>query len=68
MDALPPLSAPTKGVLALTLLAVVIAALQRILRVDHDPREPPLVPTRIPIFGHVIGLYRHGKRYYQMIE
>lgn len=62
---------PIKGASApvvLALLAVVVVALQRLLRVDHDPREPPLVPTKIPLLGHVIGLYRFGKQYYQKLE
>ncbi|KAL1644237.1 hypothetical protein SLS58_004517 [Diplodia intermedia] len=68
MDPTTGASAPTKGVLAFTLLAILAALLLRFLRVDHDPREPPLVPTKVPLFGHVIGLYRYGKQYYQKME
>ncbi|OJD33955.1 cytochrome p450 [Diplodia corticola] len=68
MDPTAGVSTPTKGVLGLTLLAILGVLLQRLLRVDHDPREPPLIPTKVPLLGHVIGLYRHGKQYYQKME
>lgn len=64
MEAIKGASAPV----ILAVLLVVTVALQRLLRVDHDPREPPLVPTKIPLLGHVIGLYRFGKQYYQKLE
>lgn len=30
----------------------------------HDPREPPLAPSSIPIVGHMIGLSRSSFNYY----
>lgn len=30
----------------------------------HDPNEPPLLPSKIPIVGHVIGLMRQKVYYY----
>lgn len=38
--------------------------LGRFLMLPHDPKEPPLIPSRIPFIGHVIGLLRHGSGYY----
>ena len=32
----------------------------------HDPQEPPLVTSRVPFIGHILGLLRYGTRYYQM--
>ena len=32
------------------------------------PNEPPLVGHYIPYIGHIIGLIRHGTRYYQIIR
>ena len=32
------------------------------------PNEPPLVGHHIPYIGHIIGLLRHGTRYYQIIR
>lgn len=33
---------------------------------SHDPWEPPVITSRIPFVGHIVGLLRHGTRYYQM--
>lgn len=32
----------------------------------HAPNEPPLVSSYIPYIGHIIGLFHHGSRYYQV--
>ncbi|KAL8808469.1 MAG: hypothetical protein Q9182_000019 [Xanthomendoza sp. 2 TL-2023] len=32
----------------------------------HHPDEPPVIPSTIPLIGHIIGLIRYGGRYYQM--
>lgn len=29
-------------------------------------KEPPLFPHPIPYVGHILGLLRHGTRYYEM--
>ncbi|KAL9581979.1 MAG: hypothetical protein Q9212_003566 [Teloschistes hypoglaucus] len=36
----------------------------RYLAVEQDPREPPLVSSRIPLVGHLIGLIWHKNNYY----
>ncbi|KAL8714072.1 MAG: hypothetical protein Q9225_006631 [Loekoesia sp. 1 TL-2023] len=36
----------------------------RYLAVSQDPKEPPLVPSSVPIIGHLIGLLRHKNDYY----
>ncbi|VUC22732.1 unnamed protein product [Clonostachys rosea] len=43
---------------------VVVSVVYFILRGGHDPREPPLAPSSIPIIGHVVGLSRRGFNYY----
>ena len=30
------------------------------------PNEPPLVPQFIPYIGHILGLLRHGTRYFEI--
>ena len=30
------------------------------------PNEPPVLSRPIPYFGHIIGLLRHGLRYYDI--
>ena len=34
----------------------------------HLPNEPPVVDSSIPFVGHIIGLLRHGHRYYQVVR
>ncbi|KAK3372601.1 putative cytochrome P450 [Podospora didyma] len=34
---------------------------------SHDPREPPLAPSAIPIIGHLIGLSRSKFNYYSAL-
>jgi len=54
------------------LLLALAAALYSILghfdRVQSDPREPPVVSSRIPFFGHIIGLVRYGSHYFEIIR
>ena len=33
-------------------------------RAGRDPREPPDAETKIPLFGHVIGIMQRKFRYY----
>lgn len=50
--------------------AVVILAfwfLSHSLTPSHDPKEPPLIPPKIPLVGHIIGLLRDGTGYYPRI-
>ncbi|KAI1746709.1 cytochrome P450 [Xylaria castorea] len=36
-------------------------------RLTHDPQEPLVIPPKVPLIGHVIGLLRDGTRYYSRI-
>lgn len=44
--------------------AAVYLLANRYLISKHDPNEPPLLPPKIPIVGHVIGLIRQKVYYY----
>lgn len=59
----------TTGIL-LTLVAIAcgLLVLDTVLRVKRDSREPPFVPSTIPYFGHVIGLFWHKNRYYAKLK
>ncbi|KAK4142933.1 cytochrome P450 [Dichotomopilus funicola] len=46
---------------------VVFWLLGYLFSAPYDPQEPPLVKPKIPFIGHIIGLLRHGTRYYSMI-
>ncbi|KAK4038603.1 cytochrome P450 [Parachaetomium inaequale] len=50
--------------LAIGGVVIVFYLLSRFLTLPLDPQEPPLVRSKIPFIGHVIGLLRHGTKYY----
>ena len=58
----------------LTLMAVLFASLAtylviaQIISPKYDKTEPPLIPSKIPIFGHLIGLVRKGQSYYTQLR
>jgi len=41
---------------------VVVAVMSRML--SHDPREPPLAKSSIPIVGHMVGMATRKFDYY----
>ena len=34
----------------------------------YDVREPPIIRPKVPLVGHIIGLLRHGLRYFEIIR
>lgn len=42
--------------------AVIFLLIQKLS--SHDPREPPLAPSSIPVIGHLIGMARRGFNYH----
>ena len=55
-----PLSGPATAALGLLAVYALLYALQ--FR-KHDPREPPIVPSRLPFVGHLVGMALLGGRY-----
>lgn len=49
---------------AAALLAFYI--LLRRLQARPDASEPPLIPSKIPLVGHLVGLIWHGLPYYTL--
>lgn len=43
-----------------------LVLLERWLRANPDPREPPVLRPRIPFVGHIIGLLTEGANYYKI--
>lgn len=50
------------------ILLVIFAVLRSLVRVQYDPHEPPLIHPKIPFFGHVIGMFRYGASYFDLIQ
>ncbi|KAF2998690.1 hypothetical protein E8E14_003752 [Neopestalotiopsis sp. 37M] len=58
-----PLGDYIKPILILTGTLIVTFLVARSM-FRHDPREPPLAPSSIPLIGHAVGLSRSSFNYY----
>ena len=47
-----------------TALLCLAAGVEYLLGVKNDPREPQYISPRIPIIGHLIGIFRDKNLYY----
>ncbi len=45
-------------------LAAIYVLAAYVLSVAHDAGGPPLLPHSVPLFGHLVGMIRHGPRYF----
>jgi hypothetical protein len=55
--------------IAVPTVATVVALLSWLLwPTSLDPREPPLVNSRIPFVGHLIGILWYHQRYYEVLR
>jgi hypothetical protein len=59
------MSSTMLGAIGLAIAAVVF--LSNLLRVKVDPREPPVVHSKIPFFGHLIGMIMEGPLYMKRV-
>jgi hypothetical protein len=55
-------------VIASFTLTVFFIAANRFLSVKYDPREPPIISHPVPFVGHVIGMFKHGAKYFDFIK
>ena len=53
------------GIVLLFALSAVWLGLTFFFSPQPDSREPPVLRSSIPYIGHIIGLLRHGTRYYE---
>ena len=52
--------------LLLAAILAVVYVLDRLLTPQRFSNEPPVVSHSIPYIGHILGLLRHGSKYYQI--
>ena len=52
--------------LLITAVAAAWSALDYCLAPRLSSNEPPMLPHPVPYIGHILGLLRHGTRYYQL--
>ena len=50
--------------ISLALTAASYWLFDRFLALKQDPQEPPLIPPKIPLVGHLIGLVMRKNDYY----
>ena len=51
-----------------TLALILYLTLNHFFASRIDPREPPLVTSKIPLFGHLLGFLQHGSTYFEKIR
>ena len=61
-------SVAVAGVTIVVFVLGIFSLLKHFLKVKYDPREPPLIPSTLPYFGHLIGLVRKGPRYFENLR
>ncbi|ETN43751.1 uncharacterized protein HMPREF1541_02910 [Cyphellophora europaea CBS 101466] len=54
--------------LTAAILIGVGVVIHRLLGIDYDPREPPLIKSRIPYVGHILGMFRYGAKYFDVVN
>lgn len=52
---------------AITSVIFIIALYLHLRSPGHDPQEPPILRSRLPFFGHIIGLIRHHTHYFRIL-
>jgi hypothetical protein len=58
----------TSGVtLSLFIGGAIILLLWRVLNPRLDEREPPILKPRIPIIGHLIGMFKYSHAYHRKL-
>ena len=50
--------------LAVAIFLALIYAFSRYRESQHDPKEPPFLPQKIPFIGHIIRMIQQKTRYY----
>lgn len=56
------------GLHIVAIIGVVVVILSASYTMMHSQgREPPSVPSKIPLVGHLMGLIQHGPRYFSML-
>lgn len=62
-------STPSSPLLLVVLvIAALIFLIQRFLTPQKDAREPPYIPSNVPIIGHILSLMRQGSDYFRQLN
>ena len=58
----------TASLLLLPGIGLILLLLERGLGPQHGRDEPPIVSSRIPFIGHLLGLFTHGTQYFSTMR
>lgn len=53
---------------AIILITIILFVLTRLISPTLDPKEPPLLKSRIPVIGHIIGIIRLQTSYHKFLR
>jgi hypothetical protein len=60
---------PIPWTIAIYPFLLLLPRLEYLLKACADPRDPPLIPhPYLPFLGHIIGMFRYGAKYYDMVK
>ena len=68
LDMYPTSFAMSLFILAFVLPYFLVSILHHLLSPKHDCGEPPLVPQKLPLVGHILGLLHHGHIYLERLS
>jgi len=54
--------------IAVILITMILFVLTRLISPTLDPKEPPLLKSKIPIVGHIIGIIRLQTSYHKFLR
>ena len=53
---------------ALFVLLILVVIVRYMLHVTHDSKEPAIIQPKIPLVGHLMGLYAHGVDFFKVLR
>ena len=61
-------SAHPVALLVLFLLFLVTLFVYSRLHIAYNPHEPPVIGSKIPLVGHMIGMAQWGSKYFEILK
>jgi hypothetical protein len=52
----------------LLIVSLIVYFSNHLLKPKYDPKEPPVIPQKLPYIGHLIGFLRGGFTYYTKLR
>ncbi|KAK5988827.1 Cytochrome P450 monooxygenase nodJ-like protein [Cladobotryum mycophilum] len=68
MDAFRKRTLDSGPVAWLVVGVAILVVLHHVLKTPRDSREPPYIQSKIPVIGHLIGIFRNGANYFNKLD